>query len=70
MNILVLAKIYEYEFNDNSYGFRLGKGAHKALMEAEKYVQSRCNYVVDIDLSKFLDTISKDKLICILKEKI
>ncbi|MFV0342071.1 MAG: reverse transcriptase domain-containing protein [Anaerocolumna sp.] len=66
----VLTKIYDHEFSDNSYGFRPGKGAHDALMQAEKYVQSGCNYVVDIDLSKFFDTISKDKLMYLLKGKI
>ena len=30
-------------------------------------MQSDCKYIVDIDLSKFLDTISKDRLMYLLK---
>ncbi len=66
----VLIKIYDHKFSNNSYGLRPGKGAHDALMQAEEYVQSGCNYVVDIDLSKFFDIINKDKLMYLLKGEI
>lgn len=66
----VLTKIYDKEFSKYSYGFRPGIGAHDALIQAEKYVQSTTNYVVDIDLSKFFDTINRDKLMVLLKRNI
>lgn len=66
----VLTKIYDNQFSKYSYGFRPGIGAHDALMQAEKYVQSGCNYVVDIDLSKFFDTINKNKLMYQLTKEI
>ncbi len=66
----ILTKIFDPKFSDYSYGFRPQRGAHEALMQAEKYVQSGGNYVVDIDLSKFFDTISKDKLMYQLKKEI
>ena len=66
----ILTKIYDPQFSKYSYGFRPGIGAHDALMQAEKYVQSDCKYIVDIDLSKFFDTISKDRLMYLLKGQI
>lgn len=66
----ILTKIYDHQFSNYSYGFRPQRGAHDALMQAEKYVQSGCNYVVDIDLSKFFDTISKDKMMYQLTKEI
>lgn len=66
----VLTKIYDNQFSECSFGFRPGIGAHDALIQAEKYVQSSTNYVVDIDLSKFFDTINRDKLMVLLKRTI
>lgn len=66
----VLTKIYDPQFSKYSYGFRPGIGAHDALLQAEEYVQSDCKYIVDIDLSKFFDTINRDKLIFLLRKQI
>jgi len=66
----VLTKIYDCQFSEYSYGFRPNKGAHDALAQAEKYVQEERIYIVDIDLSKFFDTIDRNKLIHLLKQQI
>lgn len=66
----VLTKIYDPQFSKYSYGFRPRIGAHDALLQAEEYVQSNCKYIVDIDLSKFFDTINRDKLIFLLRKQI
>lgn len=46
----------------HSYGFRLKKGAHKALKQAEVYVNEGYKYVVDLDLEKFFDRVNRDIL--------
>ncbi len=66
----ILTKIYDSQFSEYSYGFRPNRGAHDALVQAEKYVGDKSIYVVDIDLSKFFDTINKDKMMSLLQKEI
>lgn len=66
----VLTKIFDPKFSNNSYGFRPRIGAHDALIQAEKYVQKGKEYIVDIDLEKYFDTVNRDKLMYLLSCKI
>ena len=66
----VLTPIYERKFHENSYGFRPGKSAQKAVLKAVKYMNEGYNWVVDIDLEKFFDTVEHDKLISVLNKEI
>ncbi len=66
----ILTKIYDSQFSEYSYGFRPNRGAHDALVQAERYVGDESIYVVDIDLSKFFDTINKDKMMSLLQKEI
>ena len=45
-------------FSEHSYGFRPGRSAHQAMVQAQAYVIDGYRYVVDIDLAKFLDPAS------------
>lgn len=67
---IVLEPILDPTFSRNSFGFRPGKNQQQAVQQAQKIVQTGKEYVVDIDLSKFFDTINHDKLIHRLKEHI
>jgi RNA-directed DNA polymerase len=58
----VLEPILEPKFSASSYGFRPGRGAHDALRQSSRYVESGLEYVVDIDLEKFFDTVNHDIL--------
>lgn len=51
------------QFSQNSYGFRPGRNQHHAVIAAKKIVESGKEYVVDLDLAKFFDTINHDRLI-------
>ncbi|AVK72186.1 maturase [Cupriavidus necator] len=51
----VLQPIYEPGFSESSYGFRPGRSAQQAVLQAQRYVQEGRRWVVDIDLEKFLD---------------
>lgn len=66
----VLSPIYEKQFSDYSYGFRPNRGCHDALKQVEAFVDEGYPYVVDMDLSKFFDTVNQSKLIQILSETI
>lgn len=66
----VLTPIYERIFHRNSYGFRPGKSAQQAVLKAVEYMNDGYNWVVDIDLEKFFDTVNHNKLISILNKEI
>src|SRR6185369_17823821 len=42
-------------FSEHSYGFRPGRSAHQAVVQAQAYVIDGYRFVVDIDLAKFFD---------------
>lgn len=59
----VLERIYEPMFSDNSYGFRPGRSAHDALKKCLEYANDGYEWVVDIDLEKYFDTVPQSKLL-------
>lgn len=66
----VLSPIYEEEFSDNSYGLRPGRNAHQAIRKCKEYIDAGYNWLVDIDLAKYFDTVNHDKLMRLLSNKI
>jgi group II intron reverse transcriptase/maturase len=66
----VLSPIYEEKFSDNSYGFRPNRNARQAVMKCKGYIEAGYKWAVDIDLAKFFDTVSHDKLMRLLSETI
>jgi RNA-directed DNA polymerase len=54
---LILEAIFEADFCPNSYGFRPKRSPHQALSEVRRSVLRRMSTVVDVDLSKYFDTI-------------
>lgn len=66
----VLSEVFEPEFSEHSYGFRPKKGAHKALKQAEIYVNEGHKYVVDLDLEKFFDRVNHDILMNLIAKKV
>lgn len=66
----VLTKHYDSSFSKNSYGFRIGRSAHGALQSASRVVEKGNDWIVDIDLEKFFDTVNHDRLIWLLGTRI
>lgn len=66
----VLSEIYEPIFSDHSYGFRLNRSAHMAMEEVLGYLNDGYEWIVDLDIEKFFDTVNHDKLISILRERV
>lgn len=57
-----LIRYYEPTFSASSYGFRPGRNAQMAILQASEYIQEGKEWVVDIDLEKFFDKINHDRL--------
>lgn len=66
----VLTPIYEQKFSDNSFGFRPGRNAHDAISRAKEFYDEGYTFVVDLDLSKFFDTLNQDILLNLLRKDI
>ena len=66
----VLIKIYEDKFSDNSYGFRPQRSAHDALEKTLEYLNEGFEWVIDMDIEAYFDTVNHDKLISILREEV
>lgn len=66
----VLTEIYEPVFSEHSYGFRPQRSAHMAMEEVLEYLNDGYEWIVDLDIEKFFDTVNHDKLISILRENV
>ena len=62
----VLTPIYEEGFHEHSYGFRPKRCAQQAIMTALDMMNDGNDWIVDIDLEKFFDTVNHDKLMTIV----
>ena len=70
MVMQTLQRYLDETFSGYSYGFRPGKSAHQAVLQAQEYVRSGLRYVVDIDLEKFFDNVNHDILMGRLAKRI
>jgi RNA-directed DNA polymerase len=58
----VLQRRWDRTFSEHSYGFRPGRSAHQAVEAAQQYIAAGYRWCVDLDLEKFFDRVSHDKL--------
>ena len=64
--VQVISPIFEEQFRETSYGFRPGRSCEQAIIKALEYLNDGYEWIVDIDLEKFFDTVNQDKLITII----
>ena len=68
---MVLETIYEQDFLDCSYGFRPGRSAHQALETLwQRTMKMGGGWILEVDIRKFFDTISHDRLREFLKRRV
>jgi len=60
----------EEQFSEYSYGFRPNRNAHQAVMQAQSYLNGGKVWVIEIDLEKFFDKVSHDRLMYLLSRRI
>jgi len=58
----VLQRRWDPTFSESSYGFRPGRSAQQAVVQAQQYIAGGHGWCVDLDLEKFFDRVSHDKL--------
>jgi RNA-directed DNA polymerase len=66
----VLQPLIDPTFSEFSYGFRPGRSAHDAVLQAQRYAQEGFRVVVDVDLEKFFDRVNHDIMMSRLSRRI
>jgi RNA-directed DNA polymerase len=66
----VLQGRWDPTFSNHSYGFRPGRSAHQAVAQAQQYIAEGYRWCVDLDLEKFFDRVSHDKLMSRIETRV
>ena len=66
----VLQAEWDPTFSASSFGFRPGRRAHQAVLQAQSYIQAGYTWVVDIDLEKFFDRVNHDVLLSRVRARV
>jgi group II intron reverse transcriptase/maturase len=67
---LILEAIFEADFCPNSYGYRPKRSPHLALAEVRRSILRRMTKVIDVDLSRYFDTIQHAKLLSLIAKRV
>jgi RNA-directed DNA polymerase len=68
---MVLEPLYEQDFLDCSWGFRPGRSPHQALEALwHQLMAIGGGWIIDLDIRKFFDTVSRSHLREILKKRV
>jgi len=66
----VLTPIYEEQFSNSSYGFRPNRSCEMAVIRSVELLNDGYDWIVDIDLERFFDTVHHDRLMNIIHRTI
>ena len=66
----VLTPVFDPEFSENSVGFRPKRSAHDGVRQVKQSIKDGYQYAVDVDLSKFFDTVNHDVLMSRIARKV
>jgi len=67
---IVIEPIFEADFEENSYGFRPKRDAHQAMDDLSLPLRMGRTQVIDADIFRYFDSISHDKLLALVAERI
>ena len=65
-----LQPIYEAQFSDASYGYRPRRSGQQAVRQVKEYAEQGYTYAVEVDLSKYFDTLNHELLMELLRKQI
>ncbi|WP_456273109.1 group II intron reverse transcriptase/maturase [Bacillus sp. AK031] len=66
----VLSPIFEEQFSEFSYGFRPKRSCEMAIIKSLEFLNEGHDWVIDIDLERFFDTVHHDKLMRIISQTV
>nr|WP_307345341.1 group II intron reverse transcriptase/maturase [Metabacillus malikii] len=66
----VLTPMFDKQFNENSYGFRPRRYAEMAILKALEFMNDGYDWIVDIDLERFFDTVHHDRLMNLISRTV
>ena len=67
---MLIEPLWEADFCDSSYGFRPKRGAKEAIKAVKQNIYAGHQFVYDVDLSKYFDSIDHGKLFILLRERL
>jgi group II intron reverse transcriptase/maturase len=65
-----LQPIFEPLFSDGSYGYRPKRTAQQAIQKVKEYAEQGYTHAVEIDLSKYFDTLNHELLLNLLRRHV
>ena len=65
-----LTPIFEPKFIDGSYGYRPNRSAQQAIRKVKEYAEEGYITAVEIDLSKYFDTLNHELLMNMVREEV
>src|SRR3954470_10117108 len=65
-----LQPLWDPTFSEHSYGFRPGRSAPQAVVQAQAYIIEGYHFVVDIDLARFFDRVNHDRLMAAVAARV
>lgn len=66
----ILTPIFEGEFHENSYGFRPKRYAEMAIRQSLDFINEGYQWIVDVDLERFFDTVHHDLLMNLISRTV
>jgi group II intron reverse transcriptase/maturase len=66
----VLSPLFDKAFSNYSYGFRPNRSCEMAIKQSLYYMNEGYDWLVDIDLERFFDTVHHDKLMRIISRTV
>lgn len=65
-----LQRLFEPLFSEGSYGYRPGRSSQQAIRKVKAYAEQGYGQAVEIDLSKYFDTLNHELLVNLLRRQI
>lgn len=66
----IIEPIFEKDFAKQSYGFRPGRGCKDALRRVDSLLYQKYQWVVDIDLKSYFDSIPHPEMMVLIEQQI
>ncbi|MFE8704241.1 group II intron reverse transcriptase/maturase [Cytobacillus sp. FJAT-54145] len=66
----VLTPIFDKKFSEYSFGFRPRRYAEMAILQALEFMNDGYDWIVDIDLERFFDTVHHDRLMNLISRTV